>query len=382
MSANHDDVLDHGHNSSRFVLVTEHDPHKNTTFHISAKTLAQAAGVNPNDPCMYASSLKNLEVQHVTAAHHTGIVLKSGDDPVGQVRHPAFTHVSHQETGGYHIVASKGHNDFSQDPVAIDLQDPTLAHPESHDPLKYVKRATRWRTDVGATAEQLVAGLEKHEGQNKQGANVTRVLVPLHGDHACTRALALNANATEGPFAQYNTKNRKIVTTHTGDHVVVEQDHLMNIASTLQKNLEPSTAIGQHGVTFHFKPLPNQHESAQPGKIVVKFKINRTPTHHLFGSEYEAPTASTAKITIKHAQSALSTGTLPEHGLPNDAAIDKRAQDLSSKILNMRIGAKSNAGLAANNAASSITTFAHTDETNDFVAPEAVHAVVDDDGND
>ena len=362
-----DGVLDHGLETSHFVLVHHADPHKETQFNISPDVLAQSAGVNPKDPCMYASSLEHMTVQSVTAPHHTGIVFKSGDKPVGNVHHPTFTHLSEHETGGYHAVASKGPNDYGPG-LQISLKDPN--HEASSDPYQFIKRAGRWSGEVGKTAEQLVAGLESHDGTDSRGNAVSRVLVPVHGDHACTRALALNQEATEGPFAHYNMRNRQTITTPTGPHVVVEKDHLMNIAKVLETNLKPSTQMGQHGISVHFKPLPNQKASAQAGKVVVKFKIDRKPTHRLLQPDDQNGGLS-ARVTIRDAQSVLNAGG--SHALPSPDEASKQAAKLSNKILNMKISG-STPTAAAMPSQATVTTLA------DGVGADSVH-IIDDDAN-
>lgn len=353
-------VLDHGIAESRLTIVTDHDPQRETTFHIPGDTLAKQGGVHSNDPCLYASTLNEALIDSVEAQHHTGIVFKSGDQVVGDSKHPAFHHISEDQTGGYHVVASKGHNDFTHAPVKIDMRHVEDENSQiGHDNLKYIKRSTRWQGNVGQTAQQLVAGLQTHQGQNTKGQDVSRVLVPVHGEHACTRALALNSSATEGPFAQYNTRNRKVVEVDGQPHVVVDHDDLMNIAGTLEQNLAPTTNIGKNGLTIHFKPLPNQKVTAKAGKVVIKMRLNRTPTSALL-HDGEAESAPHNRITMDHASMALGGGDKAAPSNDFEASVKKQSE-LSKRVLNVSLsGASSAASAKTPTAAPTVTTLEDT----------------------
>ena len=264
-------VLDQGLEKVRMTVVGKAHPDKETSYHIPAKVLAQSAGVDPKDPCLLGALAHTLSYESVDAPFHLGVVAKSGDESLGG---GVATHCvsSAKETGAYHVVASKGTNVFS-DPVSIDISHSGNVHENT---IQMIKRGTRWSEDVGKSAAELNKGLEAHEGIAADGSAVRRVLVPVSGNHPCSRALQLNADTKDGPFSQYSTKNRKIVKVGGTDHIIVERNHLDSMATTLAENLSPTTNIGKHGITLKFKPLAGVSSSKhKPGKVVVDFTIHK-----------------------------------------------------------------------------------------------------------
>lgn len=265
------EVLDVGALSHRMRVVGIADPSGVTKFEIPPQTLAQSMGVHAKDPCLLGSLAHTLSYESAHAPFPLGIVATAGDHPLGG--HATHTVSSKEETGGYHVVAGRGPNSFHHDPVHIDISHPGSVH---SNVVQMVKRGTRWSDDVGKTASQLLSGLESHEGTTADGTTVHRVLVPVDGNHPCSRALRLNAESKDGPFSQYSKSNRKLVKVAGADHIIVEKSHLQDMANTLESNLAPATKIGRHGITFHFKPLPGVNpDKHKRGKVVVDIKIGK-----------------------------------------------------------------------------------------------------------
>lgn len=328
-------VLDSGQKSVRFTVVADADPDQESSFHVPAETLAHVAGVHRSDPCLMGTLAHTIEIEKVDAPFHMGIVAKSGDEALGGTA----THhlLNKHEAGSYHAVAGEGINDFSKDPIKIDV---------SHDSsdvhgtvMQMVKRGTRWEQDVGKSAVELMRGLQTHEGTSSNGQVVKRALVPLHGDHPCTRALVLNENSADGPFSQYNAKNRKTIKIDGQENIIVEKDHLVQMAKTLEDNLKPTTQLGKNGVTLHFKPMANLDSTkASPGKVIVDLKLKKHTAQEVIQNgadhDYSSELSVLQKLTSGQASSIISGG--------GDApAVGAKAADspdnLATKILSTKL---------------------------------------------
>lgn len=264
-------VLDQGLGVTRMTVVAHGDPDENTSFHVPPATLASAGGVHGQDPCLFGALAHTITVDKVHSPFPVGVVFSAGDESLGGV--PTHHVVSEHETGGYHVVGGKGQSDFTHMPVTIDI-----AHKGNlHDTVtQLVKRGTRWRNDVGKNMQDIIGGLEAVDGLDAKGRAVSRVLVPVDGDHPCSRALMLNADTKNGPFSQYSKVNRKLVKTGGRDHIIVEKSHLEAMAKTLEENLSANTPFGKHGLKMLFKPLPGVNgKKHKAGKIVMNINIHK-----------------------------------------------------------------------------------------------------------
>lgn len=272
MSIAEDAVLDRGLTEHRLKIIGHGDPAHETSITIPPKTLASVMGVHEGDPCLLGALAHTLSVDSIHAPFPMGVIAKAGDTSLGDG--PKHHVVSEHESGGYHVVASKGANVFGASPVQIDIAHTGNVH---QNVMQMIKRGARWRSDVGKTADQLIAGLEEHSGTTAEGHVLSRMLVPVDGDHPCSRALRLNADAASGPYSQYSKKNRKLIKVAGADHIIVETEHLKHMAKTLESNLASSTHIGKHGITFKFKPLPGVHPAKHAGgKVVMDVRIHKS----------------------------------------------------------------------------------------------------------
>lgn len=347
MPAATDHTLDAGLKNVRITVVAKAHPDHETTFHIPPSTIAKSAGVHGADPCLLGSLAHTLSYERVQAPFHLGIVSSSGDSALGKTA--THTVATEQETGGYHVVASAGDNVYHT-PINVNIAHDGDVH---SNVLQMIKRGTRWSGDVGKSANDLVAGLEAHEGISADGTVVSRVLVPVDGSHPCSRALQLNADTKDGPFSQYSTKNRKLVKVSGTDHIIVEREHLNSMAKTLEDNLSASTQIGKHGITLRFKPLAGvSSRKHPPGKVVVNLNIHKHSAHEVLAAGPE----------FKHtpANQPLTT-TNARHMLDGGIADGATAQDATDSIKQAVLGAslaKPNAAAAAMFAPTSTTATA------------------------
>ena len=317
------EILDVGALSHRMRIVGIADPTGVTKFEIPPHTLASSLGVHAKDPCLLGSLAHTLSYESVDAPFPLGVVATAGDTPLGS--HATHTVATADETGGYHLVASKGRTSFHNDPVHIDISHPGSVHTNV---VQMVKRGTRWSGDVGKSASDLLSGLESHEGTTSDGRTVHRVLVPVEGNHPCSRALRLNAETRDGPFSQYSKHHRKLVKVAGSDHIIVEKSHLENMAKTLESNLSATTHIGRHGITMHFKPLPGVNPAKHKrGKVVVDFKIGK----------HRAADILAAGPEFKHTPhlkslTAIQARTILDGASPDAAAADPAAAERNLKV--------------------------------------------------
>lgn len=329
MSVATDGILDRGLTEHRLKIIGHADPSNETSISVPPATLATVMGVDHKDPCLLGSLAHTLSYDSVEAPFPLGVITKAGETALGDG--PKHHIISEHESGGYHIVASKGKNDFSASPVQIDIAHTGNVH---QNVMQMIKRGARWRDDVGKTADQLIAGLEEHTGTAADGKQVSRMLVPVDGDHPCSRALRLNADAASGPYSQYSKKHRKLIKVGGADHIIVETEHLKHMAQTLQSNLASSTHIGKHGITFKFKPLPGVHPSKHAaGKVVLDVRIHKSRASDVIekGAEFTHGMGSGA-MTQGQARAVLDGG-----GSPDAAANPKEAQ---TNIKEAILGAK------------------------------------------
>ncbi|MEK9527508.1 MAG: hypothetical protein VW491_01260 [Gammaproteobacteria bacterium] len=266
MSTTNGQILDGGNDVTHVVV--EADTSNGThSVRLSPDALAEALGFPPGETDLMGHCLHTATISKIEAPGLTGVDVKCGDTLCGGDQ-PTAVHVTDSTINGFHALATGGVTTFEPN-IDVNITHKNLdvgALAESIKPI--IKRRIRWPDDVGKTSSELMKGLEVHKGI-VGNTSVKRVIVPVDGNHAVTRALRLN---TKGHLAQYGDKLRQTVPVNGLDHVIMEHDHAVGICNTLEENLKIKSDIGNKGLTITTKPLD---PTKAGGKVLVTMALKR-----------------------------------------------------------------------------------------------------------
>lgn len=229
---------------------------------IPPKSLQKMTGVELG-PCAAALALNHLKVVGSNMPVDCSLVVSDGlGNPTSA--HSA-NHVMHDGTAhGVHATIRHG-NRHGGGKIVINLQ--------PHDG-KYRKKGSRkdlmqnaikthenWAEHRGKKAAQIEKESVDTVRQVSDASGVTHTRALVHKHSLVGKLVGMNPDSAHPVMALYSKKKLK----ELDGKLIMDHDHVKQLASTLEETLAPCTNVSEHGLKITATPLPHATDHIEPG---------------------------------------------------------------------------------------------------------------------
>lgn len=321
-------VADHGHDEMQTHVQIMMHPEQGGHVDIHPDTLVSMLGCDPDSvsPCAAALSMDHMTITgaNTPVDSHVLVTTIKGDMIAG---HSANHIDSNSDVHGSHANLRQGNIRTGLN-IKIPLQSSSITAEERKEKMTQdFTRNKNWKKHLGMKADELIkmSGAEVKHGVDADGNTHTRVLINEH-DSPLGLLIKMNPKSDHPIMSQYNEGSVKRV----GQKVVMEKDHVDQLAETLATTLAPLSPISQHGLRIAIKPMHHaKTHLTEPTPAQIDFKIHRQPIKHIIdGVDVGGRVLTTSEA------SALGTP-----GGDSKTSADK-VNDMHDAIFGVKIGNK------------------------------------------